>query len=70
MLSQEEIDFILTNEKADTARLLLAYGKKKEHPSGGVPQINIPLCIKCIEVRRKISAKVPLWYAHPALAYP
>ena len=70
MLSQEEIDFILTNEKADTARLLLAYGKKKEHPSGDVPQINIPLCIKCIEIRRKISAKVPLWYAHPALAYP
>lgn len=65
MLTQNEIDFITANEKEDTNRLLLNASKKQNNAG-----INTPLCVKCIEARRKIVLKIPLWYENPALVYP
>lgn len=70
MLTESEIAFILRHEKADTARLLLSPGKDRSGRAAPDGSLNLPLCISCIEARRKIAAKVPLWYANPALAYP
>ena len=61
MLKLEEIQFILENEEAETSRLLL--GKR---PAG----INLNLCVKCIEARKKMKIKAPLWYSYPSLVYP
>lgn len=65
MLTEHEIEFITENEVADTARILLSAYKQTLSTT-----INIPLCVKCIEARRKIAIKIPLWYANPALVYP
>lgn len=65
MLTPAEIEFIRGNRAADTSRLLLNAGKK-----GGQKALNIPLCVKCIEARRKIGQKIPLWYANDRLVYP
>lgn len=65
MLTPAEIDFIRENGTADTSRLLLNAVKKGEHAA-----LNIPLCVKCIEARRKIGCKIPLWYANDRLVYP
>ena len=62
MLTQKEIDFIVENAKADTAKLLLA-GKKFQ-------DINLRLCINCIESRRKLISKLPQWHAKTSLVYP
>ncbi len=62
MLTQKEIDFIVENAKADTAKLLLA-GKKFQ-------DINLKLCINCIESRRKLISKLPQWHANTSLVYP
>lgn len=51
----------MDNSAADTSRLLL--GAK---PSG----INVPLCVKCIEARKKMKIKAPLWHSCPSLVYP
>lgn len=61
MLKQEEIQYILENEEAETSRLLLG-----RHPVG----INVPLCVKCIEARKKMMVKAPLWHSFPSLVYP
>lgn len=61
MLKPEEIQYILENEGAETSRLLLG-----RHPAG----INVPLCVKCIEARKKMKIKTPLWYSYPSLVYP
>ncbi len=61
MLKQEEIQYILENEEAETSRLLLG-----RHPVG----INVPLCVKCIEARKKMTVKAPLWHSFPSLVYP
>lgn len=62
MLKRAEIDFILANEKADTSRLLLSGAKSGD--------INLPLCVKCIQARGKMKVKAPLWYENEALVYP
>lgn len=64
MLTPEDIHFILRNEAADTTRLLL--GKQRQEVAG----IHLSLCVKCIEARRKLKEKIPLWYACPELVYP
>lgn len=61
MLTKDEIQYIIDNNAADTTRLLL--GAK---PAG----INVPLCVKCIEARKKIKLKAPHWYSVPSLVYP
>jgi hypothetical protein len=61
MLTRDEIQYIMDNIAADTARLLL--GAK---PAG----INVPLCVKCIEGRKKMKIKAPLWHSCPSLVYP
>ena len=61
MLTRDEIQYIMDNSAADTSRLLL--GAK---PSG----INVPLCVKCIEARKKMKIKAPLWHSCPSLVYP
>ena len=62
MLTQKEIDFIVENAKADTTKLLLG-GKKFQ-------DINLKLCINCIESRRKLAGKLPQWHANTSLVYP
>ena len=61
MLTRDEIQYIMDNSAADTSRLLL--GSK---PAG----INVPLCVKCIEARKKMKIKAPLWHSIPSLVYP
>ena len=61
MLTRDEIQYIMDNSAADTARLLL--GAK---PAG----INVPLCVKCIEARKKMKIKAPHWHSIPSLVYP
>lgn len=61
MLKPEEIQYILENEGVETSRLLLG-----RHPAG----INVPLCVKCIEARKKMKIKAPLWHSFPSLVYP
>ena len=61
MLTRDEIQYIMDNSAADTARLLL--GTK---PAG----INVPLCVKCIEARKKMKIKAPHWHSIPSLVYP
>lgn len=65
MLTPAEIDFIRENGTADTVRLLLNTVKKGEQAT-----LNIPLCVKCIEARKKIVHKIPLWHANDRLVYP
>ena len=55
-------DFILQHETDDPVRLLLARDK--------YPDIDIDLAVTTLEVRRKLRAKVPEWYAVPSLVYP
>ncbi|MBR5855958.1 MAG: hypothetical protein IKY70_01635, partial [Bacteroidales bacterium] len=62
MLSEKDIEFILENENADTAKLLLGASK--------YPQVNVKLCVNCIESRQKIVSKLHLWHSNPALVYP
>ena len=62
MLSGKEIEFIIENGNANTSKLLL--GAKKH------PDLNVKLCVNCIESRQKIASKLPNWYANPALVYP
>ena len=61
MLTKKEIEFINNYREEDTNKLLLS-NKDKE--------LNISLCIKCIEARKKIEKKIPLWYSYPELCYP
>ncbi len=61
MLKRDEIQYIMDNSAADTSRLLL--GAK---PAG----INVPLCVKCIEARKKMKIKAPHWHSIPSLVYP
>lgn len=62
MLTQKDIEFIIENEGADTSKLLLGASK--------YPDVNVKLCVNCIESRQKIKSKLPHWYSNPALAYP
>lgn len=55
-------EFILKNENADTAKLILA--------RDSFPGIDISLAANTIEVRKKFRKKVPSWYGCPGLAYP
>ena len=55
-------DFILQHEADDPVRLLLSRDK--------YPDIDIDLVVTTLEVRRKLRAKVPEWYAVPSLIYP
>ncbi len=65
MLTPDEIRFITENKDADTSRLLLNASKK-----GDTSGPDIPLCVKCIEARRKTESKIPLWHANGKLVYP
>ncbi len=62
MLSEKDIEFIIGNRNADTSKLLLGASK--------YPEVNVKLCVNCIESRQKIASKLPMWYANPELAYP
>ncbi len=62
MLTQKEIEFIQQNATADTNRLLLGASKFTD--------IDVKLCVNCIEARKKLAGKLPLWYANHELAYP
>ena len=55
-------EFVIKNEGADTAMLLLS----KEKYRG----MDMDLAVNTIEVRRKLRKKVPSWYDVPELAYP
>ena len=55
-------DFIREHEGDDPFRLLLARDK--------YPGIDLDLAVTTLEVRRKLKAKVPEWYAVPSLVYP
>lgn len=60
MLTKEEINFILENRGGNTTKLLLSKSKR---------DINLPLCAKCIEGRKKVEKKIPLWYNCNSIAY-
>ncbi len=62
MLTEKEIEFIVKNEGTDPTRLLLGASK--------YPDIDVGLCVSCIESRRKLKTKLPLWYSNPSLLYP
>ena len=62
MLTQKDIEFIIENEGTGTSKLLLGASK--------YPDVNVKLCVNCIESRQKIKSKLPQWYSNPALAYP
>lgn len=62
MLTQKDIKFIIENEGIGTSKLLLGASK--------YPDVNVKLCVNCIESRQKIKSKLPQWYSNPALAYP
>ena len=55
-------DFILQHEGDDPVRLLLSRDK--------YPDIDLDLAVTTLEVRKKLKAKVPEWYAVPSLVYP
>lgn len=62
MITQKEIEFIQQNATADTNRLLLGASKFAD--------IDVKLCVNCIEARKKLASKLPSWYANHELAYP
>ncbi len=62
MLTQNEIEFIQQNAASDTNRLLLGASKFEG--------INVNLCVNCIEARKKLAGKLPLWHDNTELAYP
>ena len=55
-------DFILLHENDDPVRLLLSRDR--------YPDIDLDLAVTTLEVRKKLKAKVPEWYAVPSLVYP
>ena len=55
-------EFVIRNEGADTAMLLLSREKYRG--------LDMDLAVNTIEVRRKLRKKVPSWYDVPELAYP
>lgn len=63
MLNNKEIEYIIANADSNVADLLLQKSKT-------ATDINISLCAKCIEARKKIMSKIPLWYNVPSLVYP
>jgi hypothetical protein len=62
MLNSKEIEFIQNNQDKETSSLLLHAQKLND--------INLPLCVKCIEARRKIKYKSNVWYKNLSLVYP
>ena len=62
MLSGKEIEFIIENSNANTSKLLLGASK--------YPDVDVKLCVNCIESRQKIASKLPNWHSNPALVYP
>ena len=60
------VDFIRRHEEDDPVRLLLSRDKLREQ----YPDIDVDLAVTTLEVRRKLKAKVPEWYAVPSLVYP
>lgn len=45
-------------------------GSEETDGSGNGTQVNVPLCVKCIQAREKMKVKAPLWYNCPSLVYP
>ena len=62
MLNTKEIEFIVENAKSNTSKILLGASK--------YPDINVKLCVNCIESRQKIATKLPNWHANTSLVYP
>jgi hypothetical protein len=60
-MNPSEIKYIIENENSETSKLLLS--RRSE-------EIDLPLCVKCIQARKKMKIKVPLWYSVPSLVYP
>ena len=61
-MNKNTIDFILNHPTADTCTLLLG--------ASGYPDIDISTAARCIEARRKLKTKVPLWMSFPELLFP
>lgn len=61
-------DFIIENENADCARLLMGSAEWPESPVEGLDPRN--LCVSTIEVRRRLRSKLPRWYEDAGMAYP
>lgn len=62
MTEQDLTDFILSNENADPAELILHRDRW--------PDIDMTIAARCIQGRSKARTKLPLWYAEPGLVYP
>lgn len=61
-MTQEEIRFITDHGDADIPALLLSASR--------YPGIDVRTAARCIESRRKLKTKIPMWYAQPALEFP
>lgn len=62
MTEQDLTDFILSNENADPAELILHRDRW--------PDIDMTIAARCIQGRLKARTKLPLWYSEPGLRYP
>ncbi|MBQ0006741.1 MAG: hypothetical protein KBS57_04990 [Alistipes sp.] len=61
-MNKNTLDFILNHPAVDTAALLLK--------ASAYPDIDIPTAVRCIEARKKLKTKVPLWMSFPELLFP
>lgn len=61
-------DFIIDNENADCARLLMSSAEWPGSPVEGLDARN--LCVSTIEVRRRLRNKLPRWYSDAGMVYP
>lgn len=61
-MKKETLNFIIEHENDDTNKLLLSSTRNQN--------VEMLLAIRCIEARRKIKSKIPLWYKFPELEYP
>lgn len=56
------LQFIIEHDGEDVTKFLLSSGK--------FPGVDIPLAARCIEARRKIKTKIPVFWDEPSLLYP
>lgn len=61
-------DFIIENENADCARLLMSSVEWPDSPIEGLDTRS--LCAGTIEVRRRLRSKLPRWYSDAGMVYP
>lgn len=61
-MDEKTIKFILEHDSADTGKLLLSAGQ--------YPEIDVNMAVRCIEARKKLKHKIPLWFSYPSLKFP